>query len=648
MLLLCRGVMEKIYLYRKICPAVFKRITAVSFFILLITIHPYCQTTDISGVVNTYHKVVEIIPAKACVRVSDITDLNVNSRVMLVQMKGASIITSNTAAFGDTISLNQAGNYEIGAVCYIIGDSVFLFHNLLNTYNTASGKVQLVQFGEYSSANVVDTVKAASWDSARGTGGVIAIFADQDITLNAPIYADSSGYRGGPFFLSDGTCSNFLPASGYAYDGTPIPPPTPSTQNGARKGEGVSFITSVLSGGRGAPANGGGGGNNHNNSGGGGANLNMGGNGGGNSSNTGCRVAIQGLAGKALSSHSGTKIFLGGGGGAGHSNNGSSTYNYGGNGGGIIFIWATNLIGNGKSISVKGGKGGDSQGDGTGGGGAGGTLILHISNYSGSVFITSNGGNGGDSYNDISTPRCYGGGGGGSGGVIYFTGSIPGGATTSTTGGARGLEPDRNGSCLAPVPGAPGSNGQTFSSYTFSRSTSTAGYCRFLLPVKLVSFTASVIDKKVLLKWHIDNPESVNRFIIERSVNGNEWMKLKTIGSNNQENNYLTVDEKPIPGRTYYRIKFIEKNNTLSYSTARQVTTGNYNEFIIYPNPAGNKITVAGNYNCPANLKLMDVSGKIIFHRNILNRPATIDLPYLTPGIYILQVNQAVQKLIIH
>ncbi len=205
----------KIYQYCHTSLAVFKRISVASSFVVL-SFSVGAQTTTISGIVNTYHKVVEIIPAKACVRVANITGLNVNSRVMLVQMKGASIVTTNNAAFGDTTSLNEAGNYEIGAVCYIIGDSVFLFHNLLNTYNTSSGKVQLVQFAEYYSANVVDTVKAASWDSVASTGGVIAIFATQDITLNAPVYADSSGYAGGIYIHHNGDCP--FVGTGYVYD----------------------------------------------------------------------------------------------------------------------------------------------------------------------------------------------------------------------------------------------------------------------------------------------------------------------------------------------------------------------------------------------------------------------------------------------
>ncbi len=623
-----------------------KRTGIVIFFISLFCFSSSSQTTNINGVVNKYFKVTNIVPSKACVVVQDPTGLVVNSRVMLIQMKGATIVTTNTNTFGDTISLNQAGNYEVGTICYIIGDSVFLFHNLLNSY-TIPGKVQLVQFAEYYSANVVDTVKAAPWDSAAGTGGVIAIYADQDITLNAPIFADSSGNRGGAFFQHNSNCGFLNPVgTGYAYDANVLG----SELNGAYKGEGVANIPSTLDGGKGAPANGGGGGNNHKNSGAGGANLTAGGNGGGNSSNSpiGCNTGGNyGRAGKALSSWGGTKIFFGGGAGAGHAKAGSSSFSYGGNGGGIVFLWANELIGNSSLISANGGRGGDGQGEGVGGGGAGGTLILNIANYTGAVNISSNGGNGGDSYNDFFLNRCFGGGGGGSGGVIYFTGGTPGGATITRNAGSGGLELNR-GTCGTAVPGAAGAIGTLISSYTFSRSTNPANYCSLLLPVKLVIFNAAVVDKKIVLTWEIDNPAEIIRFIIERSVNGHQWMELKTINADDQTRDYTTTDEHPVPGKTFYRIKFIEKNNTLSYSTIRKVTTGSNDEFIIYPNPAINRIMIAGNYHCPAELKLVDMSGKIVLKKTILAGPAEISLPSLPAGIYILSMNQAVQKLIIH
>jgi hypothetical protein len=599
------------------------------------------QTTNISGIINTYHQVVETIPAKACVRVTNAGALNINTKVLIVQMKGASISTANNSSFGDTTSLNNAGNYETGTICYIIGDSVFLFHTLLNNYTPATGKVQLVQFAEYYSANVTDTIKAAPWNNAMGTGGVIALYCDQDLTLNKPVYADSSGYRGGSFVLSNGTCFNSpLDATGYIYNGASTGP-----QNGAYKGEGVADVTSGQSGGRGAPANGGGGGNNHNNSGGGGANLNAGGRGGGNSSTAGCTSILKGEAGKALSSWSGQKIFMGGGGGAGHSNGGIYTKG-GGNGGGIIFIWTNNLIGNGQLITTGGGRGGQSQSDGAGGGGAGGTIIMHVTNYTGSTTIQTNGGDGGNSDDGGNLNRCFGGGGGGGGGAIYFTGTVPP-VTITVNGGAAGNETGRDASCAAAQPAIAGSNGQTFSSYTFSRSTDPAGYCKLLLPVKLIYFHAVLQQQSILLQWKISNPELARDFIIEKLNPNNEWSPVDTITATDRAEQYSFIDQSPFAGYNQYRLRIIEKNNRFFFSLIKSVfISPDENLFLFYPNPARDKITVRGNFSGKTLLIITDITGKKILQKEITNNTA-ISLSPLPPGIYLLRVNEITRKLII-
>lgn len=561
---------------------------------------------------------------------------------MLVQMKGASINTVNNSSFGDTTSLNEAGNYEIGTVCYIIGDSVFLFHNLLNTYNTSTGKVQLVQFAEYQSANVIDTVKAASWDSTAGKGGVIAIFANLDITLNAPIYADSSGYKGGAFVQSNNTCSNAVPANGYIYNASSTAP-----QNGAYKGESVTTLTIAQSGGRGAPANGGGGGNNHNNSGGGGANLNSGGIGGGNSSTAGCTTTLQGRAGKALSNWNGQKIFMGGGGGAGHSNNGLTVVR-GGNGGGIVFIWAANLNGNNYPICANGGDGGASQSDGAGGGGAGGSIVMHVTNYTSNVFIKVDGGSGGLSDDGINIGRCFGGGGGGSGGAVYFTGTTPA-VNVSITGGAAGAEINRDvGGCNVEVPAGAGSTGQIISNYTFSRSTDPAGYCQLLLPTKLLYFNAQLINHSVLLNWKLDHPEFAKQFIVEKKIENGSWENFSKINSNDNISVYSIADHYPKNGNNFYRLKVVEKNNTEYYSETRNIIAGVYkNDFTVYPNPAINKIIVSVNYETGSLLQILDISGTIKLEQKILNNSSEIILPLLSSGLYIVRYNGMTKKLII-
>ncbi len=629
------------------CFVLLKRTGLLTLIALRLAFFSYGQTSNISGIVNTYHRVVEILPSKSCVRVADPTGLNVNTLVMLVQMKGATInTTASSSSFGDTLALNGAGNYEIGTICYIIGDSIFLFHDLLNSYDVSSS-VQLVQFAEYYSANIVDTVKALSWDNATGLGGVIAIFADQDITLNAPVYADSSGYGGGAYYNNTATCS-WLQQVGtdYAYDIT-----STSQNNGAYKGEGVANVSSTQNSAKGAPANGGGGGNNHNNSGGGGANITAGGNGGGNSSGAplGCAtLGNYGRAGKALNSMGGTKIFMGGGAGAGHANNGSATTNFGGNGGGINFIWANNVTSNGFSISARGGKGGNSFGDGAGGGGAGGTIILHVSNYTDNVFVNAMGGNGGDSFNDPSQARCFGGGGGGSGGVVYFTGSYPAG-TTSVNGGSGGAEPTRNAGCSAtPVPGAAGSNGLTFDNYNFSRSTSPAGYCQLLLPSKLLFFNARKENRGVILNWQTDHPELVHDFVVEKKYGNGDWTALPPVSATDNKVRYATTDQTPSTGINFYRLKVQDKDGSSYYSEIRQVVfTSSGGDFRIFPNPSAGMVTVTGNFNNTGLLQVTDISGRIVWQQPVVSNTARIELPRFPTGMYLVRYREIVKKLLV-
>lgn len=600
------------------------------------------QTTAISGVVNTYYPVIEIIPARSCIRVGSTAGLGVNDPILLIQMKGATITTTNNNSFGIVTALNEAGNYETGTICAITGDSIFLFHQLINTYNTSAGKVQLIPFAQYISANVTDTVKATPWNNSTGTGGVIAIYTEQDLILNAPIYAGGSGYRGGGFAQSNGTCSDALPASGYAYNASTLSP-----QSGAAKGESIADLVSTQTGGRGAPANGGGGGNNHNNSGGGGANLTDGGIGGGNSSSgVSCTATLRGGAGRSLSSNSGQKIYMGGGGGAGHSNNGLSNVS-GANGGGIIFIWANNITGNGQSIIASGAAGGTSVSDGAGGGGAGGTIILHSNNFTGALTVEANGGSGGNSNDGGNIGRCFGGGGGGSGGVIYFTGSTPA-ITTTVTGGAAGVESGRDASCN-PVPQAAGAgtDGQLISNFTFTRGTTPSGYCTLVLPVSFISCTAALTDNHVRLQWEITEPEQVSQFRVERKSNNGEWVSIGTVTAYDWQSRYSFTDAGIKSGQQQYRVWVVKKDQSVLVSAIKSIRVPALSYFHFYPNPAKTEINIMRQLSGKAELKIMDLAGKTIFIREVSLKQFSLPLPVLTTGVYILSIDAEVRKLII-
>src|SRR6185436_10381558 len=84
--------------------------TLTRLWLIIIFFHSsllsFSQTTNISGIVNSYHSVLGISTIAA--KLDNVSGLAYGNTVLIIQMKGASIITTNTSTFGDTTSLNYA------------------------------------------------------------------------------------------------------------------------------------------------------------------------------------------------------------------------------------------------------------------------------------------------------------------------------------------------------------------------------------------------------------------------------------------------------------------------------------------------------------------------------------------------------------
>ncbi|HYV91000.1 MAG TPA: gliding motility-associated C-terminal domain-containing protein [Chitinophagales bacterium] len=386
--------------------------------------------TQIGGVINTYWPVTSFDMCNNRVGLPMIAvGINIGDKVLLMQMQGADIDTSDSPSYGTVSNYNGAGNYELLTVLDVTNNIITFQEILLRSYDVAHG-VQLILVPQYVDVNIAAPVTAQPWDGA--TGGVVAFIASGTVTLNADIDVTGLGFRGAAVF-NDGFCF----AGGLGFDGYLS---TLLLSGGANKGEGIAG-TLYQNLGRGAPANGGGGGNDSNTGGGGGSNGAAGGQGGQRINVTaGCNGDNPGIGGYALSySNAANLIFAGGGGGAGDDNSNGATE--GANGGGIIFIRANSIVGNNFNILARGADVTSTLAsyDGAGGGGGGGTVLLDVTNVS-AVTISVNGGLGGSVDNGSSgSDSCFGPGGGGGAGMIWVSGGTLPPVTLETTGGNSGI-----------------------------------------------------------------------------------------------------------------------------------------------------------------------------------------------------------------
>lgn len=374
---------------------------------LLVTFKTNAQTT-ISGVVNQYAKVTYVTspatsPAKIVV---NNTVFSPNDKVMIIQMKGATIDTSNSASFGFISALNSAGLYEFGVVNYLSGDTVVLKGPICNNYSVKDS-VQLIKVAVYTSpVTVTGTLTCAPW--ANGVGGVLVIDASDSITLNADIDVSFNGFLGGNIFGINFNCG----ANDY------VSPANGLSSLDGEKGEGIAQYVPGKECGRAPSANGGGGAGAGNTPAGGGGNYGGGGNGGAQWS----------------------------GGGPQH-DNGYTVYN-GGNGGGIILIRAGSIVGNNHTIRSDGDSVLQTHDEGTSGGGAGGSIYIECPSYYTNVKFEAVGGKGGSVYNTLYPTYCHAPGGGGGGGSVWFSSaSVPPVATVNIAGGLSGLVLNPMSSC---------------------------------------------------------------------------------------------------------------------------------------------------------------------------------------------------------
>lgn len=606
--------------------------------------------TNISGIVNDYREVTAISTTGPCGSGSSFitisgttTPFNAGDRVMMIQMKGADLNHTSTdpVVFGTVSALNNAGNYEFNTVISKTATTIEV--NPLKENYTVSGKVQIIRVPVYANANVSGTLTGQAWNGT--TGGVLSIEVTGTLTVLANITMDGLGFLGG-VHRQDGpkNCSQNLMY--YSITNGTFPLHDQSKKAGL-KGESISAVVTGKELGVGRWATAGGGGGAHNGGGGGGGYRGAGGRGGRQYEGCAAADATHGLGGTTVAATA-SRLYMGGGGGSGDDDENWGTG--GGPGGGIIIITANTIINNSFPISASGSNGptspagGSSGQDGMGGGGAGGTIALQsaIFNFT-NVPVYANGGIGGSSHPAAGTFTFHGPGGGGGGGLIWFSSGVtPAGAITNVTGGTPGFtrNHDATRSHWEATDGMPGQV-----AFNFIRNQSPCS-----LPVTLLLFDAIVLGEKVKLIWSTSSEINNAYFIIERSVNGNDFSEVGYVKGNGNSNvviNYEAWDENPLSGISYYRLKQVDVDGTVSYSHWVYVHF-KYEEYIgkIYPNPvkAGEPVYLHYFLNDPGIIKitLYNAEGKEVYFDGSLYKRGMNEIKmntfHLASGIYYLHI----------
>lgn len=169
------------------------------------------------------------------------------------------------------------------------------------------------------------------------------------------------------------------------------------------------------------------------------------------------------------------------------------------------------------------------------------------------------------------------------------------------------------------------------------------------LPVNLLNITAQYDGSTTTIKWSTANESNIQRYVVERSVDGRTFSTLGFLhaNNNNSSNQYLFKHSAVESGIIYFRIKIIENDGSIRLSKIVTINTKTTLTVSIYPNPVTDIINVVvPKSNAASVINIFDAQGKRVLQEKVA--PGVIStniiVAYLKQGQYTLTVSSENKK----
>jgi hypothetical protein len=177
--------------------------------------------------------------------------------------------------------------------------------------------------------------------------------------------------------------------------------------------------------------------------------------------------------------------------------------------------------------------------------------------------------------------------------------------------------------------------------------------CAPVLKTDLLSFNGKLVSDIGNLSWTTSKEDESLFFAIERSSDGNNFIKAGTVSSYNNlsstVNYYSFTDPAAVTGKVFYRLVITGQAGTKKYSRTIQLNKKNNEQFglvnIINPFNYSIEFDVVSPADSKIEVQLIDLQGKVVRQNSYLVRSgvSTLSLPTetLPAGIYIFRVKNS-------
>ncbi|MBK8722529.1 MAG: T9SS type A sorting domain-containing protein [Saprospiraceae bacterium] len=135
--------------------------------------------------------------------------------------------------------------------------------------------------------------------------------------------------------------------------------------------------------------------------------------------------------------------------------------------------------------------------------------------------------------------------------------------------------------------------------------------------------------------WNTENEVRTKKYIIERSLDGEQFSEIGTVNSLSFSiNHYNFIDKSPFVGNNYYRICELDENGLKSYTNIIVINNSAPIKIEVYPNilNRNEQINIIVPNNEPFTIKVFDAKAVQVYYQEFTGQQ---NLPMnLSSGIY--------------
>ncbi|MFL5740523.1 MAG: GEVED domain-containing protein [Flavisolibacter sp.] len=167
----------------------------------------------------------------------------------------------------------------------------------------------------------------------------------------------------------------------------------------------------------------------------------------------------------------------------------------------------------------------------------------------------------------------------------------------------------------------------------------------YVLATQLLSFSAQKNNAKhVDLQWHTSSEQGGTKYELQRSTDMIHWTDLhETVGMGGS-GNYSYTDASPLNGTSYYRLKTMNADGSVSFSKIENIMLESIFSYTLSPNPTPGevKLTITSDEKKTAYVKMSDIMGRVVYQQTLTIEPGTktliLPVTNLTNGMYSIQL----------